>query len=82
MCRYCVWVVGNGTTLVNSGSVWRELVVDAKARGCFYNADEDKDLDRAMNEVMNEVDLSDSLSTKLAALKLRDHRGDSSLTSR
>ncbi|KAL2921099.1 putative helicase MAGATAMA 3 [Bienertia sinuspersici] len=78
--RYCLWVVGNGTTLVQSGSVWRELVVDAKMRGCFYNAQEDTDLDRAMSEVVvTEVDLAESLASDLAALKLRDHQGDLSL---
>lgn len=40
--------MGNGATLNNSGSVWAELVIDAKKRGCFYNADEDKDLAKAI----------------------------------
>ncbi|KNA03605.1 hypothetical protein SOVF_207510 isoform A [Spinacia oleracea] len=78
--RFCLWVVGNGTTLMKSGSVWKELVTDAKIRGCFYNADEDKDLDRAMTAVVvdTEVDLAESLTRKLAAVKIRDHQGESS----
>lgn len=45
--RYCLWIVGNGTTLAKSGSVWKNVVIDAKARGCFYNADDDFDLKQA-----------------------------------
>ncbi|KAI4299678.1 hypothetical protein L6164_033112 [Bauhinia variegata] len=40
--RYYLWVLGNAATLVNSGSVWEKLVADAKNRGCFYSADDDK----------------------------------------
>ncbi|KAG6592248.1 hypothetical protein SDJN03_14594, partial [Cucurbita argyrosperma subsp. sororia] len=42
--RYCLWILGNFTTLSNSDSIWEELVFDAKNRGCFFQADEDKDL--------------------------------------
>lgn len=45
--RYCLWVLGNGSTLVNSGSIWKNLVVDAKNRGCFYNVSEDMNLAQA-----------------------------------
>lgn len=48
MCRYCLWVLGNASTLVSSGSVWNKLVVDAKSRGCFYNANEDKNFAQAL----------------------------------
>nr|XP_043634996.1 uncharacterized protein LOC122606096 [Erigeron canadensis] len=40
--RYCLWILGNEPTLVNSGSIWKNLVVDAKNRGCFYHARKDK----------------------------------------
>lgn len=30
--------------MINSGSIWKQLVVDAKDRGCFYYASEDKNL--------------------------------------
>ena len=36
--------MGNGATLVNSGSVWKKLVIDSKESMCFHNADEDKNL--------------------------------------
>ncbi|GAB2286430.1 hypothetical protein Dimus_020837, partial [Dionaea muscipula] len=39
--RYCLWIVGNGPTLTNSGSVWKRLVDDAKSRGCYYDAEDD-----------------------------------------
>ncbi|XP_043695457.1 probable helicase MAGATAMA 3 [Telopea speciosissima] len=46
--RYCLWVLGNGPTLIDSGSIWRKLVLDAKNRGCFFDADKDKSLMEAI----------------------------------
>ncbi|KAJ8442442.1 hypothetical protein Cgig2_018719 [Carnegiea gigantea] len=43
--RYCLWIVGNGITLVKSGSVWKDLVNDAMERGRFCNAGEDDHFD-------------------------------------
>ncbi|KAH0687925.1 hypothetical protein KY284_018478 [Solanum tuberosum] len=48
MDRYCLWILGNGTTLVNSGSIWKKLVVDAKVRGCYFDVTEDKLLNQAI----------------------------------
>ncbi|CAI9272141.1 unnamed protein product [Lactuca saligna] len=45
--RYCLWILGNGSTLMNSGSIWKYIVVNAKDRGRFYNASEDKNLAQA-----------------------------------
>ncbi|KAL8476402.1 hypothetical protein ACS0TY_028903 [Phlomoides rotata] len=50
--RYCLWILGNGATLLNSRSVWLKLVKDAKERGCYYNAYEDKDLSVAIRNSM------------------------------
>lgn len=47
-CRHCLWVVGNGPTLISSGSIWAKLVFDAKSRQCFFNAIEDKDIASAI----------------------------------
>lgn len=44
--------MGNGATLNNSGTVWTELVIDAKKRGCFYNADEDQSLAEAITAAL------------------------------
>ncbi|CAH9106059.1 unnamed protein product [Cuscuta europaea] len=70
--RYCLWVVGNSSTLINSGSVWRDLVVDSKARGCYYDACNDKNLEKAI------ADASDDLSSKLSSMSLNDRFGSSS----
>uniref|UniRef100_A0A2N9FCU5 DNA2/NAM7 helicase-like C-terminal domain-containing protein n=1 Tax=Fagus sylvatica TaxID=28930 RepID=A0A2N9FCU5_FAGSY len=42
--RHCLWILGNEATLTKKFSIWKELVIDAKKRRCFYNADEDKSL--------------------------------------
>ncbi|KAL2321428.1 hypothetical protein Fmac_025807 [Flemingia macrophylla] len=53
--RHCLWILGNETTLLNSESVWKKLVIDAKERGCFYDAQEDKRLAKALLYSLNEV---------------------------
>ncbi|VFQ99746.1 unnamed protein product [Cuscuta campestris] len=64
--RYCLWVLGNSATLINSGSVWRDLVVDSKARGCYYDACTDTNLKKAI------VDASYDLATKFSSMRLSD----------
>ncbi|OVA00394.1 hypothetical protein BVC80_1181g13 [Macleaya cordata] len=54
--RYCLWIVGNGQTLINSDSVWSKLVVDAKDRGCYFNLDDDRRLSKAVIDVLVELD--------------------------
>ncbi|XP_062110911.1 uncharacterized protein LOC133822555 [Humulus lupulus] len=46
--RYCLWIVGSGETLRNSGTFWKNLVIDAEERGCFHDAWEDKNMARAI----------------------------------
>ncbi|XP_021833769.1 uncharacterized protein LOC110773552 [Prunus avium] len=46
--RYCLWILGNEATLRNSNSIWKKLILDAKKRDCFYNADDDKNLAQAI----------------------------------
>ncbi|KAL8472326.1 hypothetical protein ACS0TY_029515 [Phlomoides rotata] len=58
--RYCAWIIGNGETLLNSGSVCHKLVMDAKNRGCFYNAH------KGGNK------FGDELATRLASISLRN----------
>ncbi|VYS68455.1 unnamed protein product [Arabidopsis thaliana] len=48
--RHCLWVIGNETTLVRSGSIWAKLISDSKRRKCFYDAKDDKRLKDAMND--------------------------------
>ncbi|XP_024196530.1 uncharacterized protein LOC112199800 [Rosa chinensis] len=59
--RHCLWILGNERTLSDSESVWNALVLDAKSRRCFFNADEDKDLAKAILEVKKEFDQFDDL---------------------
>jgi len=46
--RHCLWILGNGTTLLASNSIWADLVRDSKRRGCFFDAFVDKDLAEAV----------------------------------
>ncbi|CAB4265332.1 unnamed protein product [Prunus armeniaca] len=59
--RHCLWILGNERTLLDSESVWKSLVLDAKSRQCFFNADEDKDLAKAILEVKKEFEQFDDL---------------------
>ncbi|KAK1410595.1 hypothetical protein QVD17_37132 [Tagetes erecta] len=59
--RYCLWILGNETTLTNSGTIWKKLVVDARNRGCFYNASDDKNLAKATKNALIELGQFDSL---------------------
>ncbi|XP_022743877.1 uncharacterized protein LOC111294754 [Durio zibethinus] len=59
--RHCLWVLGNEATFVKSNSVWKKLVADAKRRGCFFNADEDKHLAEAIVTTLIELEQFDTL---------------------
>ena len=52
LCRHCLWILGNEATLTKKFSIWKELVIDAKKRGCFYNADEDDRLAQAQAQAI------------------------------
>lgn len=41
--------------MVNSGSIWKQLVIDSKARGCFFDVHEDKSLTQAILSATIEV---------------------------
>ncbi|RZC51571.1 hypothetical protein C5167_019991 [Papaver somniferum] len=59
--RRCLWVLGDGKTLLRSGSCWSALVSDAKDRHCLFNAGEDKDLAKAAVKAKKELDQLDDL---------------------
>ncbi|XP_042981759.1 uncharacterized protein LOC122311308 isoform X6 [Carya illinoinensis] len=59
--RHCLWILGNEGTLGNRDSIWKDLVLDAKKRQCFFNADEDKDLHKALLDVKREFEQFDDL---------------------
>ncbi|KAI3847426.1 hypothetical protein MKW98_032752 [Papaver atlanticum] len=67
--RYCLWVFGNGRTLMDSDSVWSKLVCSAKDRGCYFNVDEDKMLSKVA---------TDASMTRLASLSLGERNNRSS----
>ncbi|KAK7817524.1 putative helicase magatama 3 [Quercus suber] len=52
--RYFLWILGNEATLTKSCTIWKELVIDAKKRGHFYNADVDKSLAQAITVALVE----------------------------
>ncbi|KAL6189732.1 hypothetical protein ACLB2K_036134 [Fragaria x ananassa] len=58
---HCLWILGNERTLCESESVWEALVLDAKNRQCFFNADEDEDLAKAILQVKKQFDQLDDL---------------------
>ncbi|KAL4317814.1 hypothetical protein GQ457_18G023470 [Hibiscus cannabinus] len=59
--RHCLWVLGDGRTLAKHESVWQGLVIDAKMRHCFFDADEDKGLAKAIFDAKKEFDQLDYL---------------------
>ncbi|XP_050382841.1 uncharacterized protein LOC126799635 isoform X3 [Argentina anserina] len=59
--RYCLWILGNASTLNASDSVWKKLVLDAKKRNCFYNADEDSNLAQAITTALLKLEQVHSL---------------------
>lgn len=63
--RYSLWILGSGSTLSKSESVWKKLIDDAKSRGCYFEADEDYKLARAI-----ETSRFDKLGLALASLRL------------
>ncbi|KAI4981181.1 hypothetical protein ZWY2020_021666 [Hordeum vulgare] len=69
--KHCLWIVGNATTLVTSKTVWQKIVVGAKERGCFFNANDDKDLSGAIVKAVIELDEAESvLSTEMGNLRI------------
>ncbi|EEC77853.1 hypothetical protein OsI_17109 [Oryza sativa Indica Group] len=60
--KHCLWIVGNGTTLSNSKSIWQKIIKDAQDRGCFFDANDDKDLSNAIIKAIIEHDDAENLS--------------------
>ncbi|XP_052143069.1 LOW QUALITY PROTEIN: helicase SEN1-like [Oryza glaberrima] len=59
--KHCLWILGNANTLASSKTIWREIVADAKNRGCLFNASEDKELNNAIIRAVIELDEVDDL---------------------
>ncbi|KAK6242401.1 hypothetical protein SCA6_007790 [Theobroma cacao] len=59
--RHSLWILGNGEMLAKSYSYWEALVDDAKARHCFFNADEYKELGNAILDAKKDFDQLEDL---------------------
>ncbi|XP_033139437.1 helicase sen1 isoform X2 [Brassica rapa] len=59
--RFCLWILGNESTLTNNRSVWSQLVDDAKARDCFHDAYDDESLARCIKRSATALDDLDKL---------------------
>jgi senataxin len=81
LCRYCLWILGNAATLINSDSVWRNVVLDAKKRDCFHNANENKKLARAIKDVLFELKLLEEIDSPFKKLSIGEKSETSTTTS-
>ncbi|KAI8540971.1 hypothetical protein RHMOL_Rhmol08G0026800 [Rhododendron molle] len=70
--RHCLWILGNGATLINSGSVWKKLVVDAQARSCFFDASDDKNLAQAVADLREQSRIEEERETLQSKTHIRE----------
>jgi hypothetical protein len=56
-CRHCFWILGDAATL-QSSEIWKDIIADAKERGCFYDGNDDKDLLAAMSIVIKQDEVN------------------------
>ncbi|KAI3700085.1 hypothetical protein L2E82_44701 [Cichorium intybus] len=59
--RLCLWILGDERVLLNGGSYWEQLLLEAKARQCFFQANEHKDLAKVIVEVKKDLHQLDEL---------------------
>ncbi|PON39568.1 P-loop containing nucleoside triphosphate hydrolase [Parasponia andersonii] len=59
--RHCLWILGNERTLAKSQSLWGPIILDAKIRRCFFDADGNEDLAEDIIEVKKEFGQVDTL---------------------
>jgi senataxin len=55
---------------MDSYSIWRNVVIDAKIRDCFHNADEDKKLAASIEDVLLELELLEESESSFKKLSL------------
>jgi superfamily I DNA and/or RNA helicase len=80
LCRYCLWILGNASTLINSDSVWRNVVIDAKNRDCFHNAEEDKKLARAIKNVLFQIQRLEEFESPFKKRRLGGKMGNHNIS--
>ncbi|GJS35388.1 DNA helicase, UvrD/REP type, P-loop containing nucleoside triphosphate hydrolase [Tanacetum coccineum] len=56
-----LWILGDERVHLKKGSVWESMLLDAKARKCFYQADEHKELAKVIIEVKKDLHQLDEL---------------------
>lgn len=61
LSRHCLWILGNERTLVNSESVWEDIVKDARNRECLFDADADELLRMTIISAKKELEQLDDL---------------------
>ncbi|GLJ34022.1 hypothetical protein SUGI_0684210 [Cryptomeria japonica] len=66
--RFCLWIVGNGSMLVKSKSVWKNIVKDAIARKCFLDPNVDSGMVKVIRNAKAEMDLLQDLLKKDSVL--------------
>ncbi|CAH1443461.1 unnamed protein product [Lactuca virosa] len=59
--RRCLWILGDERALLKGGSYWEPLILEAKARQCFFLADEQKELAKVVVEVKKDLHELDEL---------------------
>ncbi|KAJ4802894.1 P-loop containing nucleoside triphosphate hydrolases superfamily protein [Rhynchospora pubera] len=61
--RHCMWILGSSTTLLESGTIWSDIIFDARQRRCYFDAKDNEDLKKLILNVKNELDqLADLLN--------------------
>ncbi|XP_071714347.1 helicase sen1-like [Rutidosis leptorrhynchoides] len=59
--RHALWILGNERTLINSDSVWKDLVCNARSRLCFFDVDADECLKMTIIAAKKELEQLDDL---------------------
>ncbi|GLJ34038.1 hypothetical protein SUGI_0684590 [Cryptomeria japonica] len=62
--RFCLWIVGNGSMLVKTESIWKEIARDAIERQFFINPNTDSGLVKVIRNVKAEMDQLEDLLKK------------------
>lgn len=69
--RHCLWILGNAATLSRSGSIWADVVRNAKERQCFFNAKSDGAISRVIAK--HESELSSVKDKSVTPLQVKNN---------
>jgi hypothetical protein len=62
--RFCLWIVGHGPTLVETKSVWKNIVKDAISRKCLPDPSMDNEIVQVIRKVKAGLDPVEDLLNK------------------